>query len=117
MARSSQSFNKREKEKQKAKERQEKKEKMEERKANAKKGQSLEDMMAYIDENGKIYDATEPYTEDTRVWTIKNSAAPPTFYVKYGDWLAWMCSIASLILLILSFSRKEISVPEKKEVL
>jgi apolipoprotein N-acyltransferase len=72
---------------------------------------------AYIDENGKIYDATEPYTEDTRVWTIKNSAAPPTFYVKYGDWLAWMCSIASLILLILSFSRKEISVPEKKEVL
>jgi cold shock CspA family protein len=54
MARSSQSFNKREKEKQKAKERQEKKEKMEERKANAKKGQSLDDMMAYIDENGNI---------------------------------------------------------------
>jgi cold shock CspA family protein len=54
MAKSSQSFNKREKEKQKAKERQEKKEKMEERKANAKKGQSLEDMMAYIDENGNL---------------------------------------------------------------
>lgn len=54
MARSSQSFNKREKEKQKAKERQEKKEKMEERKANAKKGQSLDDMMAYIDENGNL---------------------------------------------------------------
>lgn len=54
MAKSSQSFNKREKEKQKAKERQEKREKMEERKANAKKGQSLEDMMAYIDENGNL---------------------------------------------------------------
>lgn len=54
MARSSQSFNKREKEKQKVKERQEKKEKMEERKANAKKGQSLEDMMAYLDENGNL---------------------------------------------------------------
>lgn len=54
MARSSQSFNKREKEKQKAKERQEKKEKMEERKANAKKGQSLDDMMAYLDENGNL---------------------------------------------------------------
>jgi cold shock CspA family protein len=54
MARSSQSFNKREKEKQKLKERQEKKEKMEERKANAKKGQSLEDMMAYLDENGNL---------------------------------------------------------------
>ncbi|HEU4904163.1 MAG TPA: cold shock domain-containing protein [Flavisolibacter sp.] len=54
MAKSSQSFNKREKEKQKAKERQEKREKMEERKANARKGQSLEDMMAYIDENGNL---------------------------------------------------------------
>jgi cold shock CspA family protein len=54
MAKSSQSFNKREKEKQKAKERQEKREKAEERKANAKKGQSLEDMMAYIDENGNL---------------------------------------------------------------
>ena len=54
MAKSSQSFNKREKEKQKAKERQEKRERAEERKANAKKGQALEDMMAYIDENGNL---------------------------------------------------------------
>jgi cold shock CspA family protein len=54
MAKSSQSFNKREKEKQKAKERQEKRERAEERKAAAKKGQSLEDMMAYIDENGNL---------------------------------------------------------------
>lgn len=54
MAKSSQSFNKREKEKQKAKERQEKREKMEERKANKKNGQSLEDMMAYLDENGNL---------------------------------------------------------------
>ena len=54
MAKSSQSFNKREKEKQKAKERQEKRERAEERKANAKKGQPLEDMMAYIDENGNL---------------------------------------------------------------
>ncbi|RYG16689.1 MAG: cold shock domain-containing protein, partial [Chitinophagaceae bacterium] len=47
MARSQQSFNKREKEKQRAKDKKEKQEKMEERKAAAKKGQSLEDMMAY----------------------------------------------------------------------
>jgi cold shock CspA family protein len=59
MAKSSQSFNKREKEKQKAKERQEKRERAEERKANAKKGQALEDMMAYIDENGNL-SATPP---------------------------------------------------------
>ncbi|GAA4756107.1 cold-shock protein [Flavisolibacter ginsenosidimutans] len=53
MARSQQSFSKREKEKQRAKEKQEKKEKMAERKA-TKKEQSLEDMMAYIDENGNL---------------------------------------------------------------
>jgi apolipoprotein N-acyltransferase len=62
---------------------------------------------AYIDENGKVQEATKPYTEDTRVWTVKKSAAPPTFYVKYGDWFAWVCSIVSLILLILSFKKKK----------
>ena len=53
MARSQQSFSKREKEKQRAKDKQEKKEKMAERKA-TKKEQSLEDMLAYIDENGNL---------------------------------------------------------------
>lgn len=54
MAKSGQTFNKKEKEKQRAKHRQDKKEKMEERKANASKGKSLDDMMAYLDENGNI---------------------------------------------------------------
>lgn len=54
MARSKESFNKREKEKQRAKQKQEKHEKMEERKAAAKKGRPLEDMMAYLDENGNL---------------------------------------------------------------
>ena len=45
---------KKDRDKKKAKQRQEKVEKMEERKANAKKGKSLEDMMAYVDENGNI---------------------------------------------------------------
>jgi len=54
MARSKESFNKREKEKQRQKEKQAKKEKMEERKANQVKGRSLDDMIAYIDEDGNI---------------------------------------------------------------
>ncbi len=54
MGRSQETFNKKEKEKKKLKERQEKAEKMEERKANVKKGKSLDEMMAYIDENGNI---------------------------------------------------------------
>ena len=54
MAKSQETFSKKEKEKKRLKQRMDKKEKMEERKANARKGQSLEDMMAYIDENGNL---------------------------------------------------------------
>jgi cold shock CspA family protein len=54
MAKSGETFGKKEKEKKRAKNKQEKQEKMDERKANAKKGKSLDEMMAYIDENGNI---------------------------------------------------------------
>jgi cold shock CspA family protein len=54
MGRSSESFNKREKEKKRQKKAQDKAEKMGERKANAKKGKSLDDMIAYVDENGNF---------------------------------------------------------------
>jgi len=47
-------YRKKEKEKNKLKKRQDKAEKMEQRKANAKKGKTLEEMTAYIDENGNI---------------------------------------------------------------
>ncbi len=45
---------KKERDKKKMKKRQDKQEKMEERKAKATKGKTLEDMMAYIDENGNL---------------------------------------------------------------
>lgn len=54
MARSKQSFNKREKEIRKLKNRQDKAQKMEERKSNNDKGKTLEDMMVYLDENGNL---------------------------------------------------------------
>ena len=54
MAKSSQSWNKREREKQKQKERQEKADRKAERKQQGSSGGNLEDMMAYIDENGNI---------------------------------------------------------------
>jgi cold shock CspA family protein len=47
-------FSKREKEKKKEQKRKEKAERKAERKANVKTGQSLEDMLAYVDENGNI---------------------------------------------------------------
>ena len=54
MAKSQETFGKKEKEKQRAKKQRDKIEKMEERKANAKKGKTLNEMMAYLDENGNI---------------------------------------------------------------
>jgi len=50
----SESFGKKERAKQKAKSKQEKAERMKERKAQGGKGKSLEDMMAYLDENGNL---------------------------------------------------------------
>jgi cold shock CspA family protein len=54
MGKSSETYNKKEKEKKRVKKQQEKKEKAEVRKASSSKGKALEDMMAYIDENGNI---------------------------------------------------------------
>lgn len=54
MGKSSETFSKKEKEKKRLKKQQEKKEKAAERKANSNKGKGLDDMLAYIDENGNI---------------------------------------------------------------
>ncbi len=66
MGKSQETFNKKEKQKQRLKQRQDKKDKMDERKANAKKGKSLDDMMAYLDENGNI-SSTPPDPKKRRV--------------------------------------------------
>ena len=54
MAKSQATFSKKENEKKRIKKRQDKEEKREQRKANAKKGKSLEEMFAYVDENGNL---------------------------------------------------------------
>lgn len=54
MAKSQATYSKKENEKKRLKKQKEKQEKKEERQGNAKKGLSLEDMMAYVDENGNI---------------------------------------------------------------
>ena len=54
MAKSKETYNKKEKEQKRFKARQEKMDKMKDRKANKKKSNSLEDMMVYLDENGNL---------------------------------------------------------------
>lgn len=67
MAKPKETFNKKEKEKKRLKQRQDKQQKMEERKSSAKKGKTLEEMMAYIDEDGNI-SATPPDPRKKKVF-------------------------------------------------
>jgi hypothetical protein len=69
MARPQETFNKKELEKKRLQKRKEKEQRKEERKANAKEGSSLEDMMAYVDENGNI--SSTPPDPTRRKPTIK----------------------------------------------
>jgi cold shock CspA family protein len=54
MGKSQETFNKKEQEKKKLKKRQDKEQKKEERRENASKGKSMDDMLAYVDEDGNI---------------------------------------------------------------
>ncbi|TVT41356.1 cold shock domain-containing protein [Hymenobacter setariae] len=54
MARAQETFSKKENEKKRLKKKNDKEEKRKERQANATSGQSLEDMLAYVDEDGNI---------------------------------------------------------------
>ena len=91
MARSNETFNKKEKEKKRLKKQQEKKEKAEVRKENSSKGKSLEDMMAYVDEDGNIT-STPPdpkkrriiNQEDIRISTPKMADADPADSIRTG---------------------------------
>lgn len=91
MGRSQETFNKKEKEKKKAQKQQEKQEKKAERQANSQKGKSLEDMMAYIDENGNITDSPPDPSrrkvvnaEDIQVSVMKKSDADDLPVIRTG---------------------------------
>ena len=61
---------------------------------------------AYINERGEILEASEPYTEGTSVWSAARSDGSQTFYVRYGDWFAWLCSILTIAALLLSLNSR-----------
>lgn len=62
---------------------------------------------AYINEKGAILDAAGTYQEATRVWSVSKSDGSQTFYVKYGDWFAWLCSVVTVGLLVFGIARKD----------
>jgi len=79
-------YNKKEKEKNRLKKKQDKAEKMAERKANTKKGKTLEEMMAYLDENGNI-SSTPPALHKRKVFKQEDmqQAAPKQQTIKEED--------------------------------
>jgi cold shock CspA family protein len=92
MAKSKETFSKKETEKKKEKKRKEKEQKKEERKANAKEGgKSFDDMIAYMDENGN-FSSTPPdptkrkavKLEDIEIGVPKQSALKPADLVRKG---------------------------------
>ncbi|MDQ4123686.1 MAG: apolipoprotein N-acyltransferase [Acidobacteriota bacterium] len=62
---------------------------------------------AYINERGEIRDATNDFEIASRVWTISKSNGEETFYVKYGDVFAVVCTILSLLFLGLTFLNRK----------
>jgi cold shock CspA family protein len=67
MGKSQETFSKKEKEKKKQQKKREKEERLAERRANAKEGQTLEDMLAYVDEFGNITSTPPDKTKKTVV--------------------------------------------------
>lgn len=91
MGRSQETFSKKEKEKKKLKKKQDKEQKKEERKANTDKGKGLDEMLAYVDENGNITD-TPPdpkkkkviKTEDIQIGISRQEPVDPADLIRKG---------------------------------
>jgi apolipoprotein N-acyltransferase len=64
---------------------------------------------AYVTETGQVLDSAPTYQEATRVWSVSKSDGSQTFYVRYGDWFAWLCTIVTVVLLALTFRKKSLS--------
>ncbi len=61
---------------------------------------------AYINERGQVLDPAPTYAEATRTWSVSRSDGSQTFYVRFGDWFAWLCTAVTLGLSFMSLRRK-----------
>ena len=59
----------------------------------------------YIDERGQVSDTLPVYQEGTRIWPIRKSNGTMTFYVRFGDWVAWLGALVTLGLIGFAFLR------------
>lgn len=92
MGKSQETFNKKEKEKKRLKKKQDKEQKKEERKANSDKGKSVDEMYAYVDDNGNIT-STPPdpkvkkniiKAKDIQIGVSRQEAVDPADLIRKG---------------------------------
>ena len=91
MGKSQETFSKKEKEKKKIKKRQDKEQKKEERMATSQKGKGIDEMLAYVDDNGNIT-STPPdpknkrvvKQEDIQIGIAKQEATDPADLIRKG---------------------------------
>ncbi|MDX5444253.1 MAG: cold shock domain-containing protein [Hymenobacteraceae bacterium] len=91
MGRSQETFSKKEKEKKKLRKRQDKEQKKEERRAASNKGKGMEEMLAYVDDNGNLT-STPPdpkkkkvvKQEDIRIGVSKQEDVDPAELIRKG---------------------------------
>ncbi|MCX2739041.1 cold-shock protein [Pontibacter anaerobius] len=92
MGRSQETFSKKEKEKKRLKKRQDKEQKKEERKASSSKGQGLDEMLAYVDDDGNITSTPPDPTkkkkvvkqEDIQIGVPKQAELDPADLIRTG---------------------------------
>ncbi|WP_162054274.1 cold-shock protein [Pontibacter pamirensis] len=92
MGRSQETFSKKEKEKKKLKKRQDKEQKKEERLANSNKGKGIDEMLAYVDDEGNITDTPPDPTkkkkevkqEDIQIGVPKHEEVDPADLIRKG---------------------------------
>lgn len=92
MGRSQETFSKKEKEKKKLKKRQDKEQKKEERLANSSKGKGIDEMLAYVDDEGNITDTPPDPTkkkrevkqEDIQIGVPKHADLDPADLLRKG---------------------------------
>jgi cold shock CspA family protein len=92
MGRSQETFSKKEKEKKKLKKRQDKEQKKEERKADSNKGKGIEEMLAYVDDEGNITSSPpdplkkkkEVKQEDIQIGVSRQAELDPADLIRKG---------------------------------
>jgi apolipoprotein N-acyltransferase len=57
----------------------------------------------YVAPEGEVRDATPAFQQAVRTWTVVPSEKAQTFYTRYGDLFAGICTALSLCLLVLTF--------------